>query len=33
MRNDWIHLYAYLLRLLGLLEEAKKDIHKKSERS
>ena len=24
MREDWYHLYIYLLRLIGLLEEAKK---------
>ena len=24
MREDWYHLYIYLLRLLGLLEESKK---------
>jgi hypothetical protein len=33
IRNDWGHLYLYLLRLLGLLEETKKDIHKRTNRS
>lgn len=33
IRNDWGHLYLYLLRLLGLLEETKRDIHKRTNRS
>ena len=33
MRNDWIHLYIYLLRLIGLLEEATKLIKQKTQRS
>lgn len=32
IRNDWGHLYHYLLRILGLLEEAKRDIHKRTNR-
>jgi hypothetical protein len=30
MREDWFHLYMYLLRLNGILEEAKKDIVQKT---
>lgn len=26
MREDWLHLYVYLLRLTGIMEEIKKDI-------
>jgi hypothetical protein len=33
MREDWIHLYVYLLRLSGIMEEAKKEIAIKTERS
>ena len=32
IRNDWGHLYHYLLRILGLLEETKRDIHKRTNR-
>lgn len=32
IRNDWGHLYLYLLRLIALLEEAKKDIQKRTSR-
>lgn len=33
MKNNWDGLYLFLLRMIGLLTEAKKDIHKKTERS
>lgn len=33
IRNDWGHLYLYLLRLLGLLEQTKRDIIKRTDRS
>lgn len=26
MREDWLNLYMYLLRLSGIMEEAKKEI-------
>jgi hypothetical protein len=32
IRSDWGHLYLYLLRLLGLLEETKRDIQKRTSR-
>jgi hypothetical protein len=32
IRNHWGHLYLYLLRLMALLEEARKDIQKRNNR-
>lgn len=33
MKNDWDNLYIVILRLIGILTEAKKDIHVKTYRS
>ncbi len=30
LKNDWDNLYLFILRLIGILNEAKKDIHKKT---
>lgn len=30
MKNDWDNLYIVILRLIGILTEAKKDIHVKT---
>lgn len=30
IRNDWVHLYIFLLRLLSLLDQVKKEIQKKT---
>lgn len=30
MKNDWDSLYMFIIRLIGILTEAKKDIHLKT---
>jgi hypothetical protein len=33
MKNNWDNLYLFLLRMVGILSEAKKEIHNKTQRS